>query len=102
MYHFLRAVRIAALSIIALFSCSSFINAQPITPKALDFIVLGDWGRAGRNYQKQVAKQMAIESTHSNAAFIISTGDNFYEEGVRTVTDPQWDSSFNWIYSASS
>lgn len=30
--------------------------------------------------------------------FIVDTGDNFYEEGVTSVTDPRFDTSWRWVY----
>jgi acid phosphatase len=33
---------------------------------------------------------------------VISVGDNFYEDGVQSTSDPQWSSSFEEIYSARS
>jgi tartrate-resistant acid phosphatase type 5 len=41
----------------------------------------------------------------SNCSFVVNTGDNFYNLGISTalgVTDPQWNASFNAIYSAPS
>ena len=37
----------------------------------------------------------------SDAQFIISTGDNFYDNGVRSVSDPLWEDSFEEIYKGS-
>lgn len=36
------------------------------------------------------------------ARFVISVGDNFYEDGVKSVTDPAWRKSFENIYEAPS
>ncbi|MFA9187882.1 tartrate-resistant acid phosphatase type 5 family protein [Flavobacterium sp. FBOR7N2.3] len=65
---------------------------------ALNFIVMGDWGRFGEDHQIPVAKQMGITATAINRDFIISTGDNFYPVGVASEYDPQWKSSFEDIY----
>ena len=62
------------------------------------FLVLGDWGRNGHFYQKQVAKWMDIASYQLDAEFIATTGDNFYDNGVASVSDPYWLSSFENIY----
>lgn len=67
-------------------------------PNALNFIVMGDWGRFGEDHQIPVAKQMGITATAINRDFIISTGDNFYPVGVASEYDPQWKSSFEDIY----
>jgi len=69
---------------------------------ALNFIIFGDWGRNGEKDQLDVAAQMAITAAASKAKFIISAGDNFYENGVESVTDKQWQTSFEKVYAAPS
>ena len=64
----------------------------------LKFIVFGDWGRNGEKDQTQVATQMATAARELPAKFIISVGDNFYEDGVADVHDPQWQTSFEQVY----
>jgi tartrate-resistant acid phosphatase type 5 len=66
----------------------------------LNFIIFGDWGRNGEADQVEVAAQMAASSGKINARFIISVGDNFYENGVASVDDPQWQASFEKVYRA--
>jgi acid phosphatase len=68
----------------------------------LNFIVFGDWGRNGEQDQLDVAAQMGIAAKDMDAKFIISVGDNFYENGVASVDDPQWQTSFEKVYSAPS
>jgi acid phosphatase len=68
----------------------------------LNFIVFGDWGRNGEKDQRDVAVQMAVAAQDLNAKFIISVGDNFYENGVKSVDDPQWQTSFEKVYAAPS
>jgi tartrate-resistant acid phosphatase type 5 len=70
--------------------------------KALNFIVVGDWGRFGKYNQKEVADQMGIYADSVLANFVISTGDNFYIKGVRSIRDPKWRKSFENIYTAKS
>jgi acid phosphatase len=67
-------------------------------PPALDFVVIGDWGRGGRSRQREVARQMGRSAATIGSRFVISVGDNFYEDGVSSVADPQWQSSFERIY----
>jgi acid phosphatase len=69
---------------------------------ALNFLVFGDWGRNGEKDQENVAAQMAITAKLEDAKFIISVGDNFYENGVASVDDPHWQSSFEKVYRAPS
>ena len=58
----------------------------------LDFIVLGDWGYRNDNQQK-VAKAISHfiqNKDNGNSTFIISTGDNFYSYGVKSIYDEKW------------
>jgi acid phosphatase len=68
----------------------------------LNFLVLGDWGRNGEKDQMDVARQMGIAAQAVDAKFVISVGDNFYENGVKSVDDPQWKSSFEKVYTVPS
>jgi acid phosphatase len=68
----------------------------------LNFLVFGDWGRNGEKDQMDVAAQMGIAAKEIDAKFIISVGDNFYEHGVESVDDPQWQTSFEKVYTAPS
>lgn len=69
---------------------------------ALSFLLVGDWGRRGDPNQIQVSKQMGLFAARTNASFVISTGDNFYNDGVTSVTDSHWKESFESIYTAQS
>ena len=66
------------------------------------FLLVGDWGRHGHHHQSRVADQMARTAQAVGSRFIVSVGDNFYENGVESVSDPQWQSSFESVYTASS
>jgi tartrate-resistant acid phosphatase type 5 len=74
--------------------------ALPAQAKApsLDFVVIGDWGRDGQSRQREVAQQMGRAAAAVGSRFVISVGDNFYEDGVTGVADPQWQTSFENIY----
>lgn len=73
---------------------------QPLTvpDEGLSFLVLGDWGRNGHYAQRQVAKWMDIAMYQLDAEFIATTGDNFYINGVASIDDPYWQTSFENIY----
>jgi hypothetical protein len=75
-----------------------FIPGIRYYDSGFNFIVIGDWGRSGEYYQKDVAEQMSYAAVSLNPAFIISTGDNFYPYGVASVHDPLWKSSYEDIY----
>jgi acid phosphatase len=69
---------------------------------ALNFLVVGDWGRDGADHQREVAQQMDKAAEHLGSHHVISVGDNFYQDGVQSASDPQWRSSFEAVYSARS
>ena len=54
-------------------------------PSGLNFLVVGDWGRDGDFHQRDVAAQMGRVANDTHAAFVISTGDNFYDNGVTSI-----------------
>src|SRR5471032_1714090 len=61
---------------------------------ALNFAIIGDWGRRGRPDQVQVAAQMALACKNAGAGFVVSVGDNFYENGVTSLEDTHWQQTF--------
>jgi acid phosphatase len=69
---------------------------------SLNFLVMGDWGREGVSHQRDVAGQMGRIAQSANARFVVAVGDNFYENGVASVQDPQWRSSYEDVYVAPS
>ncbi len=69
-----------------------------ITDDAINFLVVGDWGRNGHFQQKDVAEQMDNLMYWLDGDFIISAGDNFYPDGIASVSDPYLKSSFEAIY----
>lgn len=78
------------------------IVQQKKSENSINFIVVGDWGRNGKYHQKDVATQMGLYADSSLANFVVSTGDNFYIKGVRSIRDPKWRKSFENIYTAKS
>lgn len=74
------------------------IAAEP----ALPFVLIGDWGRNGHDHQRAVARQMGHTARKIKSQFTVSVGDNFYMDGVESVDDPQWESSFEDVYRAKS
>lgn len=67
-------------------------------PKSLNFTVIGDWGHNGHFDQKEVAHQLEIAMYQTDGDFIISTGDNFYPNGIASINDPLWQSAYEDIY----
>ncbi len=74
------------------------IQQLKVNEHALHFLVLGDWGRNGHYAQRDVAKWMDVAMYQLDGEFITTTGDNFYSNGVASVDDPYWQSSYEDIY----
>ncbi|WJX71983.1 Purple acid phosphatase 17 [Trifolium repens] len=75
------------------------------TPKpdgSLSFLVVGDWGRRGEYNQSDVALQMGDIGEKLDIDFVLSTGDNFYDDGLTSEHDPNFEDSFTKIYTAKS
>jgi tartrate-resistant acid phosphatase type 5 len=69
---------------------------------SLTFLAVGDWGREGAYHQRDVAIRMGESAREIDAHFVISVGDNFYEDGVSGPDDPAWQNSFEDVYVAPS
>ena len=69
-----------------------------VLKNATHFYVIGDWGRNGYMNQQEVADMMQEMAYIIEPDFIISTGDNFYPNGIASVEDPYWISSYENIY----
>ena len=77
--------------------------ARALDQPTLTFLAVGDWGQPKRlAAASRVAEAMARTAADHSAAFVISTGDNFYGKGVSDAFDPQWRSSFEDVYAAPS
>jgi len=85
----------------AALSAAATIPAQAAA-ETLNFVLIGDWGRRGHDNQTNVAQQMGVTAAAINSRFTVSMGDNFYENGVTGLDDPQWQASFEKIYTADS
>jgi len=72
------------------------------TEKTLNIVLIGDWGRNGHDEQRDVAVQMGKTAEEISSRYTVSVGDNFYENGVTGLDDPQWQSSYEQIYTAPS
>lgn len=70
--------------------------SSPVTAYAggVSFVAVGDWGREGQYNQALCASAMAGAAEKTGAPFVISVGDNFYENGVEDVRDPLWEASW--------
>eukprot|EP01128_Nolandella_sp_AFSM9_P008510 TRINITY_DN521_c0_g1_i3.p1 TRINITY_DN521_c0_g1~~TRINITY_DN521_c0_g1_i3.p1 ORF type:complete len:398 (+),score=46.59 TRINITY_DN521_c0_g1_i3:39-1196(+) len=63
---------------------------------SMAFLILGDWGEPGTN-----VTTIAARSETENVSFVLTLGDNFYDNGVRSVEDPLWQQTFERVYNDS-
>lgn len=64
---------------------------------AVSFVAFGDWG-GGSDDQRAVAAAIGDYCALNECEFILTLGDNFYDAGVSSVTDPLWDSYYHDVY----
>ena len=99
---FVRTLFIASQAAVASRFLPMDLLAEGAPPDALNFLVLGDWGRRGETDQAEVAAQMGKAGADIGAKFVVSVGDNFYEDGVASIRDEHWRKSFEDVYTAPS
>jgi acid phosphatase len=88
----------------AAFAGAALLPAVPASARSASasFLVVGDWGREGTSKQREVATAMGRRAEEMATRFVVTTGDNFYEDGVMSATDPLWRTSFEDVYTAPS
>ena len=69
---FVRTVFVASQTALASRLLPGQLYAEEPRGKALNFAVIGDWGRMGRPDQMEVSKQMGIACEAVAASFVIS------------------------------
>ncbi|XP_051115859.1 purple acid phosphatase 8-like [Andrographis paniculata] len=67
---------------------------------SIAFLVVGDWGRKGHYNQSRVASQMGRVGEELEIDFVVSTGDNFYDDGLKSEDDAAFLQSYSKIYTA--
>ncbi|OVA07379.1 Phosphoesterase domain [Macleaya cordata] len=95
------------IAIVCLVSRTAFAELERFEEPAkgdgsLSFLVVGDWGRRGTYNQSDVALQMGKVGEKLDINFVISTGDNFYDNGLTGTNDPNFEESFTKVYTAKS
>jgi hypothetical protein len=82
------------------FDCPPGLAAAPQQQEQqqVSFLVLGDWGRQGNANQRRVSDAMADVASCLKPAYVVSTGDNFYPEGLFSPDDDQFQRSFSSVY----
>lgn len=93
--------------------CFLALVATAAEPAVERLLVLGDWGwadpalerqyplvRQNADLQRAVAQAMATQAAQEPISAVVTTGDNFYPNGVTSATDPRWVTSFEQVYAA--
>jgi hypothetical protein len=65
------------------------------------FLSVGDWGSAalgGFHQRNAMATAAAMKAAQGNAAFVLSTGDNFYYCGIQNTSDPQISQDYTALF----
>lgn len=70
-----------------------------VAQSSVSLLVIGDGGTGGRGAIR-VGEAMAGQHAAHPVQTVISTGDNIYNSGVKSVDDPQWQSKFERVYPA--
>lgn len=82
-------------------SIAALTAVAPSSALGVRFMVKGDWG-AGTKAQTTLTERMCVENSRTRAAFILTTGDNFYPQGTatqNTFTTPErclWTTGIRW------
>ena len=94
--------RLPLLLAIALAGCAAgdrptVIDSKPGKPRVLRFVAFGDAG-AGSPQQVAIGQAMADVCQARGCDLAVELGDNFYDKGVESAHDPQFDSAFEIPY----
>lgn len=101
----MRRPALLVLAVLLVAGCASPAADGPGLPPlgeddgALRFLVVGDTG-TGSDAQRQVADAMLAVCKARGCSFVLVTGDNIYENGVSSPTDPQFEEKFEEPYAA--
>jgi tartrate-resistant acid phosphatase type 5 len=68
-----------------------------VAPKPVKFVALGDTGK-GNADQRRVAMAIRDLCAAKGCDFVLLLGDNIYETGVMSTTDPAWQTKFEQPY----
>ncbi|CAD5118417.1 DgyrCDS7127 [Dimorphilus gyrociliatus] len=92
-------------SIFVFFILSAYSSAATLGSKdngCVDFIALGDWGVDNQAVPIKVAEAMAKYASENPVDFIVTSGDNFYPDGVNSEDDFQFDYKWRDVYNQQS
>ena len=98
----------SSLFLVSFFTISALASTSSSSSESVEektgsdscvFFTIGDWG-SGDDIQKKVAHVMNSESDKRKPGYVLALGDNFYENGVLGVNDPQWKHKYTNMYTA--
>jgi hypothetical protein len=85
--------------------CSCSVDRYPYelddfsTPNnGVKCLVIGDWGRKGHINLKANAYMMNEVTCRDSVDLVLTTGDNFYDNGVNNTSDAHWNRSFEDVF----
>lgn len=80
-------------------SSSGSTSESPPPPPGtgVSFLAFGDWGTGGDD-QQEVASAIGSYCSRESCEFVLTLGDNFYSDGVESITDEQWQEKYREIY----
>jgi len=129
-WNFLLALSSALVFFLSEVNCSTQIGlekpcidqASPLQPgmtleritiqgDSLKFMVVGDWGLdtdpsdTYKDWDKEnmfnTALWMDEWNVENHAHFILGVGDNFYQEGIDSISHPRWNTTFEFLFNRS-
>lgn len=74
------------------------IEVFTVPENAFKCMVIGDWGRKGNTHLKANAYVMNELACRMPIDAVLTTGDNFYNDGVGATTDAHWNVSFENVF----
>ena len=98
-------MKLVLLSSILLISLQAVLARRRIDDdQILNFLVLGDWGGSPdppytTEAEKSVASVMGNVAASKKSQFTLALGDNFYDQGVKDVSDPRFNYTFEVRFS---
>lgn len=78
---------------------ASAITTLASSSNTISFLILGDWGNLEvLNQSRQNAIAMNKVAKEHSAQLVMTVGDNFYDNGTSSTTDPLWKSAWTDVY----
>lgn len=72
--------------------------AAPENASRIRFVAFGDWGRRNNENQQQVAAAMRAAHARARFDFGVTTGDNFYSDGIESPRSSRWQPEYEQEY----